>query len=836
MLKKLLSVFTIAALIFVVVRIATPFNLNLLSDRAAKARQQTALIKRSASAVAVKQKANVQNDRKVTGNESAAQQSFQVLSKAATLTGPGTLIGHTAYNYQTNDNLHNRIIWNPANGTIHTQWIHGRIAEAPNFSSRADRYNFFNGSTWAFMSPDNEGQPIETERSGFGSLAIDADNFAVPVSHANAPGNEGSVVYLDFDAGFGFFDPRKVYRKTDVAQPRLEPLWPDIAVDRQGNYHVVAINNSTSGTNNTVLNGVIQNILYWKSTTKVFSPTNYKVLFPNTTAFPLDSDRSDGVQMAVSDTDNGKVGILVGSVGHTFYLFESDDGGNTWKPGLNITGNPRLGDPEGFAAVPQQFDIILVDSTSFGKGIDTTFVEFGNYTDNGPADNRPLGPADLLYVNGEPHVVWSEAIAISGGSYYPGGFGYTLTNPVTTRLFKGGSEHVEGGFFIKHWSPSTGISVIDRENRPPDAWSGGNASWLTQPQIGIDQAGNLYCLYTRFDDQDTSRVQGQQRFTWGPLSRGEIWGAKSSDKGATWYRSINLSNTRGENERFVGVSDRNPNDIIHTIYQTATIPGTAVGAEDARDHTVFVNAEIRYWAAPTAPFPATPPTAEPEIDLSEGVLDFRNTPGVATLSFTVSNVGTENLVVGTVFVADDRDASDAVVPDPITSRDFSINPASFTVPPKGQQRVDVTYKAKTRALRIDTLLLVIPNNDLSEGSRGLVILASATVTSVASGDAGAIPGQYDLAQNYPNPISLGGASKLAASAATEIRYGLKANGHAKIRIFDMLGREVAVLVDGIKPAGEHRVTWQPSALTAGIYFYSLEVNGFRETRKMVLLP
>jgi hypothetical protein len=52
----------------------------------------------------------------------------------------------------------------------------------------------------------------------------------------------------------------------------------------------------------------------------------------------------------------------------------------------------------------------------------------------------------------------------------------------------------------------------------------------------------------------------------------------------------------------------------------------------------------------------------------------------------------------------------------------------------------------------------------------------------------------------------------------------------------MLGREVAVLVDGIKPAGEHRVTWQPNGLTVGIYFYSLEVNGFRETRKMVLLP
>ncbi|MGH7454330.1 MAG: hypothetical protein ACRENG_23445, partial [bacterium] len=538
----------------------------------------------------------------------------------------------------------------------------------------------------------------------------------------------------------------------------------------------------------------------------------YRALFPNTTAFPLDSDRSDGVQIAVSDTDNGKAGILVGDAAHGFYLFESDDGGNTWKPGLNITGNPRLGDPEGFAAIPQQFDIILIDSTSFGKGIDTTFVEFGDYNGDGPADNRPLGPADLLYINGEPHVVWSEAIAISGGAYYPAGLGYFgFTNP-NVRLLKGGSEHLEGGFYIKHWSPSTDVSIVARENRSPDAWSGSNASWLTQPQIGIDQAGNLYCLYTRFDDTDTTSVQGQQDFRWGPLSRGEIWGAKSPDKGVTWFESVNLSKTRGEDERFVGVSDRNPDGVVHLVYQTSNIASSAI-----QDHSTYVNAEIRHWTAPTAQFPATPQATEPEINLSEGVLDFLSTPGTATRSFTVSNVGTADLVVSGIVVAEDGNS------DPVTDKDFTISPASFTVPPKGTQRVDVIYKASTT--RRDTLLLAVPNNDPSEHSRGLVILASATVTSVASGETGSIPGQYALAQNYPNPITLGGVSKLAVSSATEIRYGLKANGHAKIRIFDMLGREVAVLVDGIKPAGEHRVTWQPSKLTAGIYFYSLEVNG-----------
>jgi hypothetical protein len=820
MLKKLLIVFTLAALIFVVVQIASPFNQNPRSDRGAKARHFAIVAKRFAGIVPKKEKAYLQQNRKLTGNESVAHQNFQVLSKAATLTGPGTLIGRTAYNYQTNDNLHDRIIWNPANGTIHTQWIYGDIAETPGFANRRDRYNYFNGTSWAFT---DQGVPIESERSGFGSLAIDANNVAVPVSHVNAVGNEGVLAWLDFQSGFGFFAGLKVFRKTDLTQPRLEPLWPDIAVDRQGNYHVAAINNSTDGTNNTVLNGVTQNILYWKSTNKGQSWSPYRALFPNTTAFPLESNVTDGVQIVASDTDDSKVGILVGSSNHTFYFFESVDGGNTWKDGVNITGNFRLLDPESFDRIPQQFDIILVDSTSFGKGIDTTFVEFpftDHYDENGPSESRPQGPADLLYINGEPHVVWSEAIGVIDNmirsAYYPAGSGYSFSNPVTIRLLKGGSEHIEGGFFIKHWSPSTGISIIDRENRSPDAYSGGNASWLTQPQIGVDQAGNLYCLYTRFDDKDTLSVQGQRSLNWGPLSRGEIWGAKSSDNGATWYQPVNLSNTRGENERFVGVSDRNPNDVIHTIYQTATIPGTAIN-----DHSVWVNAEIRHWAVPTSQFPTTPQAKEPEINLVDGVLTFFNTPGIATRSFRVFNRGTADLVVDDVFTTDSQ---------------FRASPRQFTVAPGASQEVSITYKAKVATSDTFLVLVGIPNNDPSEHSRGLAILATALTTAVASRETGSIPGQYALAQNYPNPISLGGVSKLAASSATEIHYGLKANGHAKIRIFDMLGREVAVLVDGIKPAGEYRVTWQPSGLTAGIYFYSLEVNGFRETRKMVLLP
>jgi hypothetical protein len=851
MFKKLLAVVTLAAVLFLVGRIALPSGGEIQLDKASQARQLAVLVQRFAKAIPVMEKAFLkQTGLKLTGNERVSDQNFQVLHKTAGSSGPGTIIGHTAYNYQTNDNLHDRIIWNPVNGTIHTQWIYGDISESiQGFPNRRDRYNFFNGTSWAFT---DQGVPIEGERSGFGSLAIDANDVAVPVSHVNAPNNEGTVAWLDFQAGFGFFSPLKVYRKTDAAQPRIEALWPDIAVDRQGNYHVVAINNNIEVVNgvvtikNTVLNGVLQNVLYWKSTDQGKTWSNYHVLFPNATMYPLEEHLAsniqmaftDGVQIAVSDTDNGKVGILVGSSNHTFYYFESNDGGNTWKDVFNITSNFRLRDPETFDLIPQQFDIILVDSTSFGRDIDTTAIEFGNYVQDGPIDSRPQGSADLMYINGEPHVVWSEAMGVIDNgvvsAVFPNGAGYGFTTPVV-RLLKGGSEHREGGFAIKHWSPSTGIPVVVRENRASNSWSGSNYLWLGQPQIGIDRAGNLYCLYTRFDDADTLSVRGQRRVDFGPLSFGEIWGAKSSDNGATWFESVRLTETFHEDERYIGVSDLNPNEVVHLIYQTsANIPGSAIN-----DHSTFVNSEIRHWAAPTSLFPTTPQLPEPpEIDLSAGVLDFLNTPGIATRSFTIANLGDTDLVVETIFVVDDRDASDRLVPDPVTKKNFTIIPTSFTIPPRGEQQVDVTYKATMLTPKPDTLLLAIPNNDPSEHSRGLVILASATSTSVASRDIGAIPSQYALEQNYPNPISVTGKSKLTALSTTEIRYALKANGHAKIRIYDVLGREIAVLVNGTKPAGEHRVNWYPAeaGVTAGLYFYSLEVNGFRETKKMVLLP
>lgn len=80
---------------------------------------------------------------------------------------------------------------------------------------------------------------------------------------------------------------------------------------------------------------------------------------------------------------------------------------------------------------------------------------------------------------------------------------------------------------------------------------------------------------------------------------------------------------------------------------------------------------------------------------------------------------------------------------------------------------------------------------------------------------------FILHQNYPNPFN----------PATVISYQLAVNSIISLKIFDALGREVAVLEDGLRNAGSHTVNFDASTLSSGVYFYRLEAGDFVETRK-----
>jgi hypothetical protein len=85
--------------------------------------------------------------------------------------------------------------------------------------------------------------------------------------------------------------------------------------------------------------------------------------------------------------------------------------------------------------------------------------------------------------------------------------------------------------------------------------------------------------------------------------------------------------------------------------------------------------------------------------------------------------------------------------------------------------------------------------------------------------------KFSLGENFPNPFNLN----------TFINYSIKDAGIVKIKLFDILGSEVAELVNEIKDAGNHSVEFNASNLPSGIYIYTLQVNSFSASEKMLLL-
>jgi hypothetical protein len=89
----------------------------------------------------------------------------------------------------------------------------------------------------------------------------------------------------------------------------------------------------------------------------------------------------------------------------------------------------------------------------------------------------------------------------------------------------------------------------------------------------------------------------------------------------------------------------------------------------------------------------------------------------------------------------------------------------------------------------------------------------------------AIPKDFVLFQNYPNPFN----------PTTVINYFLPVAGHVVVKVYDMLGREVATLVNEQKPAGSYHVAFDARLLSSGVYFYSLQSKSFKDTKEMVLI-
>jgi photosystem II stability/assembly factor-like uncharacterized protein len=98
------------------------------------------------------------------------------------------------------------------------------------------------------------------------------------------------------------------------------------------------------------------------------------------------------------------------------------------------------------------------------------------------------------------------------------------------------------------------------------------------------------------------------------------------------------------------------------------------------------------------------------------------------------------------------------------------------------------------------------------------------IISKVNEDINSLPLNYSLSQNYPNPFN----------PITEINYQLPTNGFVSLKIYDVLGKEVATLDNEYKAAGYHDVEFDATNLSSGVYFYKLQAGNFVTTKKMLL--
>ena len=87
------------------------------------------------------------------------------------------------------------------------------------------------------------------------------------------------------------------------------------------------------------------------------------------------------------------------------------------------------------------------------------------------------------------------------------------------------------------------------------------------------------------------------------------------------------------------------------------------------------------------------------------------------------------------------------------------------------------------------------------------------------------PNGFVLEQNYPNPFN----------PSTKIKFAIASKQYVTLKVYDVLGNEIAVLVNNEKPAGTYEIEFNATNLSAGVYYYTLATDNFVQTKKMMLL-
>jgi hypothetical protein len=125
-----------------------------------------------------------------------------------------------------------------------------------------------------------------------------------------------------------------------------------------------------------------------------------------------------------------------------------------------------------------------------------------------------------------------------------------------------------------------------------------------------------------------------------------------------------------------------------------------------------------------------------------------------------------------------------------------------------------------------TAVLIVGGQEVSLNTDGFMGITDAKVqiVLVLSGFTG-LPKEFVLGQNHPNPFN----------PSTTVSYRLPVKNRVTLKVYDVLGREVATLVDEIQDAGFKSVQWDATDIATGVYFYRIKAGKFAGVKKMMLV-
>lgn len=183
-----------------------------------------------------------------------------------------------------------------------------------------------------------------------------------------------------------------------------------------------------------------------------------------------------------------------------------------------------------------------------------------------------------------------------------------------------------------------------------------------------------------------------------------------------------------------------------------------------------------------------------------------------TKQFTIYNPHNTSVIINEFYCSNPSFSTTISVPDTIKANDSLVVPVTFI--PAQDSNFSVSFNVRYFGT--------------ANGSQEMIarqVILSVTTGSVSSVKNNALPGQYELYQNFPNPFNPG----------TIINYQIPNSGIVTLKVYDILGREIKTLVNEFKSRGNYSVNFDAGSLSSGVYFYQLKSGGYSSIKKMVLL-